>query len=154
MRKILLLPLVLWACGGEKAPPADDAAMAAPAALTTADVSGSYTGTTTVQGPDSAMTSSWTAWIMADSMGALSGRIVTSTAPMDTVAFTPTISGDSTMNLSAPYTDRMAAAGSPQMMWASVGRANGNAWTGTVNWMMVGSDSVVQSGTWAATRTP
>jgi hypothetical protein len=154
MRKLLLLPLVLWACGGAKdAPPADTAAMV-PAALTAADVVGSYTGTTMVQGPDSVMTSTWTAWVMADSMGAISGRIVNSTAPMDTVAFTLTISGDSTMNLSAPYTDRMAAAGSPQMMWASVGRANGNAWTGTVNWMVAGSDSVTQSGTWTGTRTP
>jgi len=154
MRKLLLLPLALWACGGAKEAPQADMSAMTPAALTTSDVTGTYAGSTTVQGPDSAMTSTWTAWIMADSSGMLAGRIVVSTAPMDTVAFTPTLSGDSTMNVSAPYTDRMAAAGSPQMTWASVGHANGNAWTGTVNWMVAGSDSVVQRGTWTATRTP
>ena len=59
MRKLLLLPLVLWACAGEKAPPADDAAMAAPAALTAADVVGSYVGTTMANGTDSVL-SNWT----------------------------------------------------------------------------------------------
>jgi hypothetical protein len=125
-----------------------------PAALTAADVTGSYTGTTTVQGPDSALTSTWTAWIATNAAGGLDGRIVVSTAPTDTVAFAPTLAGDSTMNVSAPFTDAGSAKGSPQMTWRSVGHATGNAWTGTVVWMNVGSDSVVRSGNWMGTRTP
>jgi len=154
MRKLLLLPLVLWACGGAKdAPPADTAAMV-PAALTAADVVGSYTGTTMVQGPDSVITSTWTASIAANAAGGLDGKIVNAAAPADTTAFSVTLSADSTINVSAPYTDPLAAKGSPQMAWTSVGRGMGNAWTGTVNWMVAGSDSVTQSGTWTGTRTP
>ena len=156
MRKLLLLPLVLWACGGSKDAPMDDTAAMAdmPAALTAADVTGSYEGTTMAQGPDSMVTSNWTAWVTDDGMGGLSGRIVVSTAPTDTVAFAMKLSGDSTINVSEPFTDRMAPEGSPQMTWVSIGHGNGNAWTGTVAWMAAGSDSVTMTGTWSATRTP
>lgn len=154
MRKVLLLPLVLWACGGAKdAPPVDTAALV-PAALTSADVTGSYAGTTTVQGPDSVLTSTWAGWVATNAAGGLDGRIVISTAPTDTVAFAMTLSGDSTINVSAPFTEAGSAAGAPQMTWRSVGHATGNAWTGTVAWMNVGSDSVVRNGNWIGTRTP
>lgn len=129
-------------------------APAGPTPLTAADVTGSYVGTTTVQGPDSALTSTWAAWVVSNAAGGLDGRIVVSTAPTDTVAFVMTLSGDSTINLSAAFTDAGSAAGSPQMTWRSVGRAAGNAWTGTVVWMNVGSDSIVRSGNWTGTRTP
>lgn len=156
MRKLLLLPLVLWACGGAKDAPMDDSAAmaAAPAALTDADVTGSYAGATTVPA-DTMQNTTWTAWIMSDGMGGLTGKIVTASAPADTISFTQTLSGDSTINASAPFTPPGAAADSPQMAWISIGRTSGdNAWTGTVAWMVAGSDSVTMTGNWTATRTP
>ena len=151
MRKILLLPLVLWACGTKEAPKVETPAM--PAALTAGDVTGTYQGATVVP-TDSTQNSTWTVWIMANASGGLEGRIVSAKAPADTIAFTPTISGDSTINVSAPFTPPGAPAGAPQMTWRSIGRGTGTAWAGTVAWMNAGSDSVVQSGTWTATRTP
>ena len=62
MRKILLLPLVLWACGGAKEAPPAEAPAAMPAALTAADVVGSYTGTTMANGTDSVL-STWTSMV-------------------------------------------------------------------------------------------
>lgn len=152
MKKLLLLPLLLWACGGDKAPKTDEAAMAAPAALTAADVVGNYAGATTVEGADTAST--WTSVSMTDANGELVGELVQSAAPDVTIPMVATISGDSVIWMGGPYTAIGAAAGAPQMTWTAVGRPSGNTWTGTVVWMTAGSDSVVQRGTWTATRTP
>jgi hypothetical protein len=153
MRKLLLLPLVLWACGGAKdAPPADTAAMA-PAALTAADVVGSYVGTTMANGTDSVL-STWTSIATADSTGALSGKLMDAKAPTDSVAFTGMLSADSVVWSSAPFTQPGSPAGSPQMKWIAVGRAAGTAWTGTAVTMIAATDSVVQNSHWTAARTP
>lgn len=152
MRKLLLLPLVLWACAGEKAPPMDDAAMAAPAALSAADVVGNYTGETMTEGTDTL--TYWTSMAMTNAEGALVGELVQQAAPDMAVPMVGEISGDSVIWVGGPFTPIGAAADAPQMMWKAVGRATGNTWNGTVVWMMAGSDSVTQSGTWTATRTP
>ncbi len=152
MRQVLFLPMLLLAAGCAKEPKVE--VPAAPAALTAADVTGSYVGTTTVQGPDSVLTSTWAVWVATNASGGLDGKVVGSTAPTDTVTFSMTLSGDSTINVSAPFTEPGSPAGSPQMTWRSVGHGTGNSWTGTVDWMAVGSDSVVRSGTWTGTRTP
>jgi hypothetical protein len=151
MRKILLLPLVLWACGGAKeAPPADTAAMV-PTALTAADVVGSYTGTTMANGTDSVL-STWTSMAMTNAAGGLEGALVNLAAPNDTVAFTGMLSADSVVWSSAAFMPPGAPAGSPQMKWIAVGRAAGNAWTGTAVTMIAATDSVVQNSHWTATR--
>ena len=151
MRKILLLPLVLWACGGAKeAPPVDTAAMT-PAALTAADVVGSYTGTTMANGTDSVL-STWTSMAMTNAEGGLQGALVNLAAPNDTVTFTGVLSADSVVWSSAPFMPPGAAAGSPEMKWIAVGRAAGNAWTGTAVTMIAATDSVVQNSHWTATR--
>ena len=75
MRKILLLPLVLWACGGAKEAPPAEAPAATPAALTAADVVGSYTGTTMANGTDSVL-STWTSVGMTNAAGGLEGKLV------------------------------------------------------------------------------
>jgi hypothetical protein len=152
MRKLLLLPLLLWACGGDKAPKTDDAAMAAPAALTAADVVGSYAGATTIEGTDSV--SNWTSTSTTNATGELVGELVQAAAPDMAIPMVATLSADSVIWVGGPYTAIGAAADAPQMMWTAVGRATGNAWTGTVVWMTAGSDSVMQRGTWTATRTP
>lgn len=150
MRKLLLLPLVLWACGGAKeAPPAEAAA-----ALTAADVTGTYVGSTMAEGTDSVLTT-WTVRVTANAAGGLDGKIVNDATPNDTVAFVMTVSGDSALGVSVPYTDPMAPAGSPQMAWTSVARPGaGNAWSGSLAIMIAGTDSVVQRAHWAGTRTP
>jgi hypothetical protein len=152
MKKLLLLPLVLWACAGDKAPPADDAAMAAPVALTTADVVGSYVGATRADGTDTL--TNWTSVAMTNADGGLVGELVQQAAPDMAVPMMGTISGDSVIWVGGPYTAPGAAADAPQMMWTAVGRSTDGAWGGTVVWVNVGSDSVVQRGTWTATRTP
>jgi len=152
MRKLLLLPLVLWACSGSKEAPAN-AAAAAPAALMAADVVGSYAGTTMANGTDSVL-STWTSIATADSAGALSGKLMDAKAPTDSVAFTGVLSADSVVWSSAPFMPAGAPAGSPQMKWIAVGRAAGNAWTGTAVTMIAATDSVVQNSHWTATRTP
>jgi hypothetical protein len=152
MRKLLLLPLLVWACAGEKAPKMDESAMAAPAALTTADVVGNYAGQTMAEGTDTL--TYWTSMAMTNANGDLTGELVQAAAPDMAVPMVGTLSGDSVVWVGGPFTPIGAAADAPQMMWKAVGRANGNAWTGTVVWMMAGSDSVTQSGTWTATRTP
>ena len=152
MRKILLLPLVLWACGGAKEAPPAEAPVAAPAALTAADVVGSYTGTTMANGTDSVL-STWTSVGMTNAAGGLEGKLVDQAAPNDTVAFTGTLSADSVIWASSPFTPPGAPAGSPQLKWIAVGRATGNAWTGTAVTMIAATDSVVQNSHWTATRT-
>lgn len=152
MRKLLLLPLVLWACAGDKAPPADNAAMAAPAALTAADVVGSYAGATTAEGADT--TINWTSMATTNADGGLVGELVQQNAPDVVVPMMGTIAGDSVIWVGGPYTVPGAAAGAPQMMWTSIARVTAGGWGGTVAWTNVGSDSVVQRGTWTATRTP
>ena len=151
MRKILLLPLVLWACGGAKEAPPAEAPAAMPAALTAADVVGSYTGTTMASATDSVL-SSWTSMAMTNAEGGLEGKLVDQAAPSDTVAFTGMLSADSVIWTSSPYTPPGAAADSPQLKWIAVGRAAGNAWTGTAVTMIAATDSVVQNSHWTATR--
>lgn len=151
MRKVLLLPLLLWACGGSKEPKVE--APAAPAGLAITDVTGSYTGTTMADGTDSVL-ATWTTTVATNAAGGVDGKYVNQAAPADTLAFTGTISGDSVTYLSASFTPAGAPAGSPQMSWAAVGHASGNAWTGTAVTMVAGSDSVTQRSHWTATRTP
>ena len=153
MRKVLLVPLLLWACGGDKAPKMDESAMAAPAALTAADVVGNYAGTTMAAGTDSVI-STWTSTTMTNAEGELVGQLVQAAAPDAPIAMAATISGDSVIWMGSSYTPVGAAADAPPMTWTAVGRPTGNTWNGTVAFMMVGSDSVVQRGTWTATRTP
>jgi hypothetical protein len=152
MRKLLFLPLILWACAGDKAPKMDDTAMAAPAALTAADVVGNFVGETMAEGTDTLV--HWTSMTMTNAEGALVGELVQQAAPDMVVPMVAEISGDSVIWLGGPYTPIGAAADGPQLGWRAVGRQTGDTWKGTGVWRMAGSDSVVQAGTWMATRTP
>lgn len=153
MRKVLLLPLVLWACGGAKEAPPADAAATMPAALTVTDVTGSYVGTTMANGTDSVL-STWTSVAMTNASGGLEGKLMDAKAPTDSVAFTGVLSADSVIWSSVPFIPAGAPAGSPQMKWVAVGHVMGNSWTGTAVTMNAATDSVVQNSHWTATRTP
>ncbi len=149
--KRLLLPCVvlLCACGEAK----KEEAPAAPPALTTADLAGTFNGTSMAATSDSVV-GSWTSVVTVDSAGSVQGRFVSAASPKDTVSFTQRIEGDSVISESVPYTDSAMPKGSPQVHWKSVGRATGNEWSGTVDILTVGKDSVIMHLRWKSTRTP
>jgi hypothetical protein len=121
MRRYLLVLPILFACAKAETPPADSAAMA-PAALTEADVAGNWSGSLMAEGSDSVI-ATWT-----DSCGGGTCRLVASTAP-DTVVFTYTLSGDSSMYSAAPH--KSAAAGGAMVTDAGVARISGTQITGS-----------------------
>lgn len=145
MRLVLFLPALVLACGGAK--------VDGSAAITTADVTGTYTGSTMAETTDSVL-SNWTVWVATNSAGGLEGKFVNHAAPNDTVAFRQTIAGDSVISESVAYTDPLAPAGTPQLQWTSVAHHAGNDWSGTVAIRVAGSDSVIQRAHWKGTRTP
>lgn len=150
--KKLLLPCVALFCACADAKK-EEAPAAAPPALTTADLAGTFSGTSLAATSDSVV-GTWTSAVMIDSAGAAQGRFVSAANPKDTVSFTQRIDGDSVISESAPYTDVAMPKGSPQVHWKAVGRAMGNAWSGTVDIMTVGNDSVITHLRWKSTRTP
>lgn len=151
MRKILLVPCLLLAVGCSKEAKVE--APAAPAALIAADIAGTLEGTTLTEATDSVL-NTWTIHQVADASGGLTGTIVNHAAMKDTVAFTSTLSGDSTISVSATYTDATMPKGTPPLKWRAIGRATGHEWTGTVTIMVAATDSVLQRAKWKATHTP
>lgn len=151
MKKLLLPCIALFcACADAKK---EEAPAAAPPALTSADLAGSFNGTTMMATSDS-VTATWTSTVTVDSMGTAHGKLVSAANPTDTVSFTQRVEGDSAVAESAPYTDRAMPKGSPQVYWKSIGRATGNAWSGTADVMPVGKDTVIAHLRWKSTRTP
>jgi hypothetical protein len=141
--------VLLCACGSE----AKKEETPAPPALTTADLAGSFTGTSMAATSDSVV-GTWTSSVMIDSAGAAQGRFVSASNPKDTVSFTQRIEGDSVISESAPYTDAAMPKGSPQVHWKAIGRGMGSEWSGTVDIMPVGKDTVITHLRWKSTRTP
>ncbi len=146
------LLVVLAGCGGSADTAADSsAAMAAaePAGLTPADVAGRWTGMSMPEVGDS-ITSRWTIPSVSDGEGWL---LFDSSA--DTIAYTAMYDGDSTVATSEPYTDPDQPAGSPQMMFRSVGRLVDGKFMGTSAIMAANApDSVLARGRWEAMRAP
>lgn len=97
MRKLLIALPFLIACGGSETPPADEPA-AAMAMLTEADVAGTWQGTATMEGTDSVFMH-WT-----QTCGSGSCTATAQESP-DTMRFTYTIAGDSSVGASAPMAD-------------------------------------------------
>lgn len=126
MRRHYLLaavPLIL-ACAKGETPPADSAAMA-PAALTEADVAGTWTGTAMLEGTDSVF-AHWT-----NICGGAACRLTTTESPKDTISQTYVLEADSMRGTSAPH-----AAPAPEMKGAMVidnwvARFSGGQVTGT-----------------------
>lgn len=147
MRRYLLVVPFLIACGGSEMPPADSAA-AAPAGLTDADVAGTWSGTVTPDGLDSAVVH----WTQVCSAGTC--RITTQEAPGDTVTHTYTIAADSVVGVSAAFTDTTIVKGATIVdHW--VGRVNGSQVTGT-GFMTLADrpDSVVMRYRFSGSRNP
>ena len=97
-RYLLVVPFIFFACAkGEETPPADSAAMAAPPALTEADVAGSWTGTAMIEGTDSVF-AHWT-----NICGGGTCRFTSAEAPKDTIAQTYVLEADSMRGNSAAH---------------------------------------------------
>ena len=156
MRKsILLAALVVVACAKEEAPATDTAAVAAaptpaaPAALTPADVAGTWTGTITATPPDTG-TTRFTAVTLSDS----TGKFIAEGAK-DSVAYAVRFDADSMIATSVAYTDPTMPKGTPQVMFKSVGRLRDGKLSGN-SMLVVASkpDSVLSRSSWEATRAP
>lgn len=154
MRKIALLAaaFVVVGCAQEEAPATDSvataAAPAAPAALTPADLAGTWAGETKAAGTDSVV-NRWTAIRTDDA----SGKIVMQGAT-DSIPYTVTYDADSMVATSAPFTDPANPNG-PKVTFRSVGRLVDGKLVGTSATMLADRpDSVVSRGNWTATRQP
>lgn len=122
MRRYLFVVPFIFACAKAEVPPADSAA-AAPAALTDADVSGTWTGTLMLQGTDSII-AHWT-----DICGAGTCRLTTVENPKDTVPATYVIEGDSLRGTSSQYAE--PTMGGTMVFDEWVARISGNTVNGT-----------------------
>jgi hypothetical protein len=151
MRSLLLVPaLLLAAACGEKAAPEEmtPEAPPAPAALTAADVAGSWNGMTMAAGTDS-VTNRWTSTSTSDTTGTL-----TMEGMADPVGFTTMFDADSMVATSFPYVDPAREDGM-MVMWRSVGRRQADGQIGgTVETMVVGTNEVVARGEWHMTKAP
>ncbi len=153
---LVLLVVAATGCGGSADTAADAAAdstamMAAaePAGLSAADLAGTWTGVSMPEVGDS-ITTRWTNIAAADN----TGKLVIDGSP-DTITYSTQFDADSMIATSAPYTDPTMPAGSPQMMWRSVGRLVDGKLVGTITRMSVTApDSVLSRGRWEATRAP
>jgi hypothetical protein len=153
----LLLVPALVACTKGDAPsdtaasvvPASDTAAATPRALTAADVSGNWNGTTMTATGDSVL-GRWTSVRSSDSTGKLVFE-----GTRDSVPFRTRFDGDSMVSTSDPYTARGAARGAPKVMFRSAGRLRDGKLVGTSATMLASKpDSVINRTRWEATRAP
>ena len=134
MRRVLILlsvAAVAIACAKkEEAPPADTttAAMApapapaAPAAVTEADVAGTWKGTSSPMGSDSVVSH----WTQVCGAGKCTG---TTTGSKTTIHSTYTLAGDSAVGVSAPFSEPMAKGAKVIDTW--VVHVSGDNGTGT-----------------------
>ena len=145
-RYLLVLPFV-FACAKGEEMPADSAAMAAaPAALTEADLAGTWTGTAMMEGTDSVFAH----WTQVCANGTCRGTSTES--PKDTVVATYVIAADSSAGTSGP----VAQPGIKGMVidhW--VVRVSGNQATGTGRFTLADKpDSVVMRYHFSGTKAP
>lgn len=145
MRIPLLCTLLLAACAGaEKAPEVPEG----PAALSAADLAGTWSGETKAVGTDSVL-SNWTLTSADGMQGTL-----TSTTSAESVAYTTVFDADSLIATSAAYSD--PAFGPDSIMWVSVGRLeSAGVMVGTAKIMLAANhDSVLANTTWRSTKNP
>ena len=151
MRKFFFLAVAVVACAKQEAPPADTAAPAAPpppAALTPADLAGTWTGTSKQEGVDSARAIAFGS--SSDSTGWL-----TFTGTKDTVKFTTKFDADSSTATSATYKDPTMGKNPPDVFFRSVARKQGDKLVGSATIRLASKpDSVLGSATWEGTKNP
>jgi hypothetical protein len=115
--------------------------------LTEADVAGTWSGNQMMEGSDSVI-ATWT-----DVCGAGTCRLVSSTAPKDTVVFTYVIEGDSARYSAGPLADPTMKGA--MVTDAGVARITGNQITGSGMVRLADKpDSVVMRYRFTGTKTP
>ena len=148
MRRYLLVVPFLLACAKGENAPADSAAMAAaPAALTEADVAGTWSGTATLEAPDTG-TVNWTA-----TCGAGTCRLTTKESPKDTITSSYVLAADSSIGTSSPYADAMrkgVMVVDHYVVRVSAGQVTGYSWVTLAD----KPDSVVQRSRFTGTKAP
>ena len=153
MRKVLLVALAVVACSKAETPATDSATAAdapppAPAALTAADVSGTWNGTSKREGTDSIVT--FTILNTTDS----TGKFVLANSK-DTTATTMKFDADSVIVTSAAYRDPLSPKNAPKVTFRSVGRMRDGKLVGTAMISPVTKpDTVVARINWEATKAP
>ena len=148
MRRFLLALPFLIACAKSETPPADSAAPAgAPAAVTDADVSGTWTGTSMPEGTDS-IAAHWT-----QVCGGGTCRGTTTEAPGDTAVATYVLEADSVRGVTQPYADK--AMGGIMVIDNWVARISGTQVTGTGRFTLASKpDSVLGRYRFVGTKSP
>ena len=153
MRKFLILAVALAACSRAETPATDTTAMApamaAPAALTAADVGGSWNVAGMGETSDS-VTGRWTTVNVDDTSG-----VLTPEGSTEKIPFKRVLDADSMIVTSTGAYTNPADAKGPKLMFRSVGRLKDGKLVGTSATMLASKpDSVVQRGRWEATRAP
>lgn len=147
MRRYLLVVPFLIACGGSEMPPADSVA-AAPAALTDADIAGTWTGTLMPEGSDSVL-AHWT-----QTCGAGTCRLTIQEQPNDTITSTYMIEADSIRGTTTAYADTNVVKGA-MVMDTWVARVSSGQVTGSGLVKLADQpDSVVMRYRFTGTRQP
>ena len=146
MRRLLLVVPFLFACAKGEEAPADSAA-AAPAALTDADVAGTWSGTATNQAPD---TGSVNFTVVC---GTGTCKLTIAPLPNDTITSTYTLAADSSHGVSTPFADKQR--GGIMVVDHTISRVSGNTATGH-GWLVLADkpDSVVVRYGFTATKAP
>ena len=153
MRKVLLIAVAVVACSKAETPATDSATAApapppAPAALTAADVSGTWNGTSKREGTDSVGT--FTLLNTSDS----TGKVVFPNVK-DTVTTLAKFDGDSVIVTSSAYKDPSAPKNAPKVIFRSVGRMKDGKLVGVAAISPATKpDSVIARVTWEATKAP
>lgn len=151
MRKCLLFAALLAGCSKGEAP-ADTTAMRpsapAPAALTAAMMTDSWSGVSMPEGQDSVV-GRWTAVSTSDSTGRLEMQ-----GSKNPIPFRKSFAGDSMVVVSEPYVSPANPKG-PPVAFRSVARLNEDTLAGTISVHVASKpDSVVSRLRWTATRAP
>ena len=146
----MLLAAALVACAKADTSTTDTSAgmVAAPAALTPADVAGNWNGTN-LAGPGDSVIGRWTAVFIGDSTG-----LLTLQGAKDSIPYRMTFDADSMIVVSAPYVSSAAPEGS-KVTFRGAGRLSDGKLVGsTVMTLADRPDSVVARSRWEATRAP
>jgi hypothetical protein len=154
MRKLFLLAVVVAACAKKEAPAADTAAAAppppppAPAALTAADMRGTWNGTSKREGSDSTVAFAFVS--TSDS----TAKIVFA-GSKDSVNFKIKYDADSSISTSVAYKDPTAPKGAPKVTFHSIARMKDGKLVGVAHISPVTKpDTVIATVNWQATKAP
>ena len=151
MRKAFFLALAVAACAKTETTPADSAAAAAappaaPAAITAADLRGTWNGTSKREGTDSIV--NFTVISTTDS----TGKVVFGTDSVNTVS---RLDADSVIVTSEAYNDPSAPKNAPKVVFRSVGRLKDGKLVGMAYISPAAKpDTVITRVNWEATKAP